>query len=70
MSDTLLFIVSRSLLFVLFYSVALFVFIILYRLISERREAIFQARYLRIELDVLQAISAGETAEQDNLSFV
>jgi hypothetical protein len=60
MSDTLLFIVSRSLLFILFFSLALFVFIIAHRLISEHREAVFQARYLRIELDVLQAISTGE----------
>ncbi len=60
MSDTLLFIVSRSLIFILLFSVALFVFIISHRVISDRTEALFQARYLRIELDVLQAISAGE----------
>jgi hypothetical protein len=61
MSDTLLFIVSRSLLVILLFSVALFVFIVSHRLISERRGALFQTRYLRIELDVLQAISTGET---------
>jgi hypothetical protein len=61
MSDTPLVGVSRSLLFILIYSFALLVFIILHRLISEHREALFQARYLRIELDVLQAISTGET---------
>jgi hypothetical protein len=61
MSDTLLFIVSRILLVILLFSVALFVFIVSHRLISERRGALFQTRYLRIELDVLQAISTGET---------
>jgi len=60
MSDTLLFIVSRSLLVILLFSVALFVFIVSHRLISERRGALFQTRYLRIELDVLQAISTAE----------
>jgi hypothetical protein len=61
MNDTLLLIVSRSLVFILLFSVALILFIISHRLITEHREALFQARYLRIELDVLQAISTGET---------
>ncbi len=61
MNDALLVAVSRSLAFILLFLVALFSFIILHRLISEHRQALFQARYLRIERDILQVISTGAT---------
>jgi hypothetical protein len=58
MYDTLPALVSHSLLFTFAFSLLLLVFIILRRLVVTRREAHFQARYLRIEQAVLQAISA------------
>lgn len=60
MNDTLPALVSRSLLFTFFFSVMLLVFIISRRLILQHQEAHFQVRYLQIEQEVLQAISAGE----------
>jgi hypothetical protein len=60
MNDVLPIIVSESLLFILLFSISLFGFIILRRMIVQRREAFFEARYLQIEQDVLRAISAGE----------
>jgi hypothetical protein len=53
-------IVSRSLLFILLFSISLFGFIILRRMIVERRETFFEVRYLEIEEDVLRAITAGD----------
>lgn len=50
--------VSHSLMFTFVFSLLLLVFIISRRLVVQRREARFQARYLRIEQAVLQAISA------------
>jgi len=52
--------VSHSLIFTFLFSVSLLVFIVSRRLVVQRREAHFQARYLRIEQAVLQAISAKE----------
>lgn len=60
MNSALPALISHSLLFAFFFSVALLSFIILRRLVVQRRDAQFQLRYLRLEQDVLQAISAGE----------
>jgi len=60
MNNLLTVIVSRALVFFLLFSIALFAFIILRRLVIRRRDDLFESRYLRIEQDVLRAISAGE----------
>lgn len=60
MNSLLTLVVSRTLVFVLLFSIALFAFIISRRLVIRRRDALFESRYLRIEQDVLRAISAGE----------
>jgi hypothetical protein len=60
MNSPLPIIVSRSLIFILLFSISLFFFIILRRMIVQRREALFQTRYLQIEMDVLRAMSTGE----------
>jgi hypothetical protein len=60
MNDILLILVSRSLVFVLLLSILLLTFIIFRRLIVQHQEARYLIRYLRIEQDVLRAISAGE----------
>jgi hypothetical protein len=52
--------VSSSLLFILLFSISLFIFIILRRMIVQRREGLFEAMYLRIEADVLKAIAGGD----------
>ncbi len=53
--------VSWSLLSILLFSISLFVFIILRRMIVQRREASFGARYLRIEEDILGAMASGRS---------
>jgi hypothetical protein len=60
MNSALPMLVSRSLIFVLLFSILLFAFIITRRLIIRRREALLEIRYLRIEQDILRAISVGE----------
>lgn len=60
MNSLLTLVVSRTLVFVLLFSIALFAFIISRRLVIRRRDDLFESRYLRIEQDVLRAISAGE----------
>jgi hypothetical protein len=60
MAEILPVVVTRSLLFVLFFSAALFGFIILRRMAVHRREVLFETRYLKIEEDVLNAIGAGD----------
>jgi hypothetical protein len=52
--------VSHSLIFTFAFSLLLLSFIISRRLVVQRQEARFQARYLRIEQAVLQAISAND----------
>jgi hypothetical protein len=66
MPDLLQRVVEYSLLFMLLFSIALFSFIVVRRLVLRRREAVFEARYLRIEQDLLQAISVGsDTAARE-----
>jgi hypothetical protein len=60
MSNALTVFVSQSLVFMFLFLISLFGFIILRRLILQRQEALFEARYLEIEQDVLRAISAGD----------
>jgi hypothetical protein len=60
MNSLLTVMVSRTLAFVFLFSIALFAFIISRRLVIRRRDALFESRYLRIEQDVLRAISVGE----------
>jgi hypothetical protein len=60
MNNLLTIVVSRTLAFVFLFSIVLFAFIISRRLVIRRRDALFESRYLRIEQDVLRAISAGE----------
>ncbi len=62
MTSLLPILVAYGLAFLLLFSIALFGFIIVRRLVLKRRDARFEERYLRIEQDVLRAISAGDDA--------
>jgi len=59
MNDALPSLVSNALIFLLLFSITLFVFIISRRLVIQRRDALFMDRYLAMEQDLLQAISEG-----------
>ena len=59
MNDLLPIYVTQSLLFVILFSISLFAFIIVRRIITRRRDDRSKARYLEIEEDVLHAISTG-----------
>ena len=60
MGDVLSVLVTYILLFLLLFSTALFLLILLRRLVIQHREAVFRIRYLEVEQDVLQAIAAGD----------
>ncbi len=60
MDDVLSVLVTYIFLFLLLLSAALFLFILLRRLVIQHREAVFRIRYLEIEQEVLQAIAAGD----------
>ena len=60
MADLLSVVVLYSLIFVILLSLGLFGFIVARRLVLGRRDALFEARYLLIEREVLEAIASGD----------
>jgi HEAT repeats len=68
MNSFLPILVTHALVFLLLFSIALFGFIIMRRLVLKRQEARFEERYLRIEQDVLRAISSGEVAAAEEVA--
>jgi hypothetical protein len=61
--DILSVLVTYIFIFLALLSASLFLFILARRLVVQRREALFQVRYLRVEQDVLQAVSSGDIAQ-------
>ncbi len=63
MTNLLPILVSHALVFILLFSMALFVFIIVRRLVLKRHDAAFEKNYLATEQAVLRAVASGDDRE-------